>query len=146
MKQILFSTDSNWTGLILRLVLGFIMLPHGAQKLFGAFGGSGFSATMNYFTQTMKIPFAISLLIIFVEFFGSLALIAGLSSKLWAILFINIMTGAITTTCYPNGFFMNWFGNQQGEGYEYHLLIIGICIALIVTGSGAFSVDRLLMK
>jgi putative oxidoreductase len=54
------------------------------------------------------------------------------------------MMGAIITTNYSNGFFMNWFGNQKGEGYEYHLLVIGLCLALLFTGSGFYSVDRLL--
>ena len=144
MKQIIFSTENNWIGLILRLVLGIIMLPHGAQKLFGLFGGYGFTGTMKYFTETIKLPFIIAFLVIGIEFFCSIALIAGFGSRVCAILFIVIMTGAILTINYPNGFFMNWFGNQKGEGYEYHLLIIGICIALLVTGSGKYSIDGLI--
>jgi putative oxidoreductase len=52
------------------------------------------------------------------------------------------MVEAIVTTHLPHGFFMNWFGKQQGEGYEYHLLVIGIAVALLVTGAGKWSVDR----
>jgi len=145
MKQLLFFSDNSWTGLILRLTLGFIMLPHGMQKMFGLFGGSGFKETLNYFTDTMKIPLIVSFLVIAIEFFCSIGLIAGFSSRICALLFLIIMTGAILTTNYNHGFFMNWFGNQKGEGFEYHLLVIGLCIALLVTGSGKYSIDNLLI-
>jgi putative oxidoreductase len=56
------------------------------------------------------------------------------------------MLGAITTSHLPNGFFMNWFGKQQGEGYEYHLLVIGIGLALLMTGAGKWSLDRLIAE
>ena len=144
MKQLIFFTDYGWPGFILRLVIGAVMLPHGIQKLFGLFGGYGFKPTMSYFTDTMKLPWVISLMIILIEFFCSVALIIGFSSRACALLFIIIMLGAIITTNYKFGFFMNWFGNQPGEGYEYHLLVIGMCAALLVTGSGKYSVDGLI--
>ena len=144
MKRMIFFSENNWTGLVLRLTLGFIMLPHGMQKMFGLFGGNGFRATMDYFTDTMKIPFIVSLLIIAIEFFCSIGLIAGFSSRICALLFLVIMTGAILTTNYNHGFFMNWIGNQKGEGFEYHLLVIGQCIALLVTGSGKYSIDNMI--
>jgi putative oxidoreductase len=146
MKELLFETSSNWTGLVLRLTIGLIMLPHGVQKLLGYFGGYGFKGTMNFFTETMKLPWAISFLVIMIEFFGALGLIAGLTSRLWSIGFIFIMIGAITTTNFKNGLFMNWFGNQSGEGYEYHLLIIGLCLSILITGSGRYSLDSLIQK
>jgi putative oxidoreductase len=144
MKQFLFYTDQSWAGMVLRLFAGFIMLPHGLQKMFGLFGGNGFTSTMNYFTDTMKLPWAISFFIIATEMFGAAALIAGFGGRIFALLFIAIMVGAIITTNYKNGFFMNWFGNQPGEGFEYHLLLIGICIALLITGSGRYAIDSLL--
>jgi putative oxidoreductase len=52
------------------------------------------------------------------------------------------MLGAITMVHMPNGFFMNWVGQQKGEGFEYHLLVIGIAAALLVTGGGRWSADR----
>jgi len=146
MKQLLFSTENDWAGFILRITVGAIMFPHGAQKLLGLFGGYGYRATMNFFTETLKLPAFISFLVIMIEFFGAVGLIAGLASKLWALLLIFVMTGAIVTTNYRNGFFMNWFQNQNGEGYEYHLLIIGLCIALLVNGSGKFSLDKWLLQ
>lgn len=144
MKQFLFSADNSLAGLLMRLTLGLLMFPHGAQKMFGLFGGYGFNATMKFFTETLKLPWAISVLVILVECIGALCLVLGFGSKIWALLFIFIMGGAIITTHYTNGFFMNWFGNQQGEGIEYHLLIIGLCLALFVTGSGKLSLDRLI--
>ena len=121
------------------------MFAHGAQKMFGLFGGYGFSATMRYFTETMRLPAIISFLVIATEFICSLSLIAGLAGRLSAAVFIIIMLGAIFSTNYKNGFFMNWFGNQQGEGFEYHLLVIGTCLALLITGSGKYSIDRLIV-
>ena len=142
MKDIILKTSDEWAGLILRLTAGFIMLPHGLQKLVGIFGGYGFKATMAYFTDTLKLPWVISLLVILVECLGSVGLIAGALSRVWAIALIVVMTGAILTTNGQHGLFMNWYGDQNGEGYEYHLLFIGICICILFTGSGRFSVDN----
>jgi putative oxidoreductase len=146
MKELLFNTQHVWTGFILRVTLGIIMFPHGAQKLLGLFGGYGYTATMNFFTGTLRLPAFISFLVIMIEFFGAVGLIAGFVGRLWALLLICIMVGAVVTTNYKNGFFMNWFQNQDGEGYEYHLLVIGMCLALLFTGSGAYSLDRLIQQ
>lgn len=142
----LFQTDDRWTGLILRLTLGLVMFPHGAQKLLGWFGGFGFDGTMGFFTQKMGLPWLIALLIIIGESFGSVALLAGFLTRFTAASLAVIMLGAIALVHLPNGFFMNWFGQQQGEGYEYHLLVIGIAAALVVTGGGKWSVDRTVME
>lgn len=142
----LFQTDNGWTGLILRLTLGLVMFPHGAQKLLGWFGGFGFDGTMGYFTQKMGVPWLIALPIIIGESFGSVALLAGFLTRFTAASLAVIMLGAIALVHLPNGFFMNWFGQQQGEGYEYHLLVIGIAAALLVTGGGKWSVDRTVME
>ena len=145
MKQF-FATDESWSGLILRLTLGLVMFPHGAQKLLGWFGGFGFDGTMGFFTQKMGLPWIIAFLVIMGEFFGSLGLLAGFLTRFTAASFIVIMLGATVTTHWPIGFFMNWFGQQQGEGYEYHLLMIGISLALLITGAGKWSIDRLLVE
>lgn len=142
----LFSTDDSWAGAILRLTLGLVMLPHGAQKLLGMFGGVGFDGTMGYFTQKMGLPWIIGFLVIMGEFFGSLGLLAGLLTRFTAASFIVSMLGAIVTVHLPVGFFMNWSGQQQGEGYEYHLLVIGLAAALLVTGAGRGSVDKLIAE
>ena len=141
-----FATDNGWAGLILRLSLGLVMFPHGAQKMLGWFGGHGFSGTMGFFTGTMHLPWIIAFLVIMGEFFGSLALIAGFFSRFVAASFVIIMLGAIATSHLPHGFFMNWSGQQQGEGYEYHLLVIGMSVALMLTGAGQLSVDRMVAQ
>src|SRR5512146_2453523 len=142
----LFQTDESWTGLILRMTLGVVMFPHGAQKLLGWYGGFGFSGTIRFFTDVMHLPWIIAFLVIIGEFFGSLGLLVGFLTRFSAASLAVIMVGAIVTTHIPHGFFMNWFGKQQGEGYEYHLLVIGIGLALLITGAGTWSVDRLLAK
>jgi putative oxidoreductase len=145
MRQ-LFHTDDSWTGFILRLTLGLVMFPHGAQKLLGWYGGFGFSGTMDFFTGTMHLPWLIAFLVIIGESFGSIALLAGLLTRFTTVSLAVIMLGAITMVHMPNGFFMNWFGKQAGEGYEYHLLVIGISLALLITGAGKWSVDKVLAE
>jgi len=138
-----FQTDDGWTGFILRTTLGMVMFPHGAQKLLGWYGGLGFSGTLSLFTEKMGIPLAVAFLVIVAESLGSLGLLAGLLTRFTAASLAIIMLGAIVMVHLPHGFFMNWFGQQQGEGYEYHLLVIGIAAALLVTGGGRWSVDRI---
>ena len=142
MKSLLFKTNNDWTGLILRLTTGIVLFPHGAQKMLGLFGGYGFSGTIGFFTGTMHLPWLVGFLVIVIEFVGSLSLIAGFASRVWSISIIVLMLDIIFTSHLNNGFFMNWFGNQAGEGYEYHLLVIGLSIATLVQGSGKLSVDE----
>ncbi len=137
-----FQTDDSWAGLILRLTLGIVMFPHGAQKVLGWYGGFGFDGTMGYFTQTLGLPWIIAFLVVIGEFFGSLGLVAGFLTRFSAASIGVIMLGAITMVHLPNGFFMNWFGRQPGEGYEYHLLVLGIAVVLTIIGAGRWSVDQ----
>jgi putative oxidoreductase len=143
MRQ-LFQTDDGWTGLVLRLTLGLVMFPHGAQKLLGLYGGFGFNGTMGFFTQQMGMPWLVAFLVIIGESFGSVALLVGFLTRFTAASFGVIMLGAVTMVHLPHGFFMNWSGKQQGEGYEYHLLVIGIAVALLITGAGRWSADRVI--
>ena len=142
----LFQTNDNFSYWVPRVILGCVFLPHGAQKLFGWFGGFGFTNTMAYFTQTAGLPWIIAFLIVMGESLGSLGLILGFFTRLSALGLICIMVGAIITVHIPNGFFMNWFGKQAGEGFEYHLLVIGMSIPLLVSGGGKYSVDMLIHK
>jgi putative oxidoreductase len=123
-------------------MVGIVIFPHGAQKLFGWFGGFGFTGTMGFFTEQMHIPTVLSFLVIITESLGSMGLIIGFLTRVTAVGIVSIMVGAIWMVHWPNGFFMNWFGNQAGEGFEFHLLVMAISLALIVTGSGKWSVDR----
>jgi putative oxidoreductase len=142
----LFETDEAWTGLILRVMLGVVMFPHGAQKLLGWYGGFGFAGTLGFFTEQMHLPWLVALLVIIGESFGSLGLLIGLLTRFTAASMALIMVGAIGLVHWPNGFFMNWSGKQAGEGYEYHLLVIAICAALVITGAGKWSVDSVIAK
>ena len=118
----LVATDRDVGPLILRLTLALVILPHGLQKTVGWFGGHGFGGTMQYFTETLGIPAFLAFLVILAEVLGPIGLHL------------------------QHGFFMNWGGAQGGEGIEYHLLVLGIVLALLVKGSGALSLDRLLAR
>ena len=144
--QTLFKTDESWAGLILRVVLGGVIFAHGAQKLLGWYGGFGFEGTMGFFTQKMGLPWLVAFLVIIGESIGSLALIAGLLTRFTAASFIVIMLGAIMTVHLPQGFFMNWFGQQTGDGCEFHLLVIGMSLALLVVGGGKWSLDSVIAR
>ncbi len=145
MKEKIFSTNNDWTGLVTRLTIGLIMFPHGAQKVFGWFGGPGFTNEMGFFTDTLHLPWLIAFLVIVTEFLGAVSLIIGFASRFWSIATIILFIGIIFIAHTDNGFFMNWFGNQKGEGYEYHLLVIGLSIATLINGSGKYSVDGTLL-
>ncbi len=142
--HLLLKTDSSTGPLIARLVLGLVMFPHGAQKVLGWFGGNGFTGTMQFFTGTMHIPVLFAFLAIAAEFAGALGLIVGLFSRVAAFGVASVMVVAIFSAHAANGFFMNWFGNQKGEGFEYHLLAIGLALIVIVQGAGKASLDGLI--
>jgi putative oxidoreductase len=142
--SLLFKTNGGSAALIARLMLGIVMFPHGAQKMLGWFGGYGFSGTMSFFTGTMHIPALFAFLAIMAEFAGSLALIAGVLSRVAAFGIASVMTVAILTAHAANGFFMNWYGNQKGEGFEYHLLAIALALIVVIYGAGKASVDAVI--
>ena len=138
--QWLLQTDSGVVGLILRITLTVVMFPHGAQKVLGWFGGHGFRGTMKFLTS-FGIPAIFALLAIAAEFLGPLGLAVGLLTRVAAFGIACVMLVAIVTVHRPYGFFMNWYGNQKGEGFEYHLLVLGVAITLIIVGAGAWSLD-----
>lgn len=144
--QLLFKTNDSFAQLIARLTLGIVMFPHGAQKALGWFGGFGFSGTMNFFTQQMHIPAPLAFLAIAAEFAGSIGLILGCLSRVAALGIGTNMVVAIATVHAPNGFFMNWYGTQKGEGFEYHLLAIGLALIVLFLGAGKASLDRLISR
>jgi putative oxidoreductase len=129
-----------------RLILGGVMFPHAAQKMLGWFGGPGFSGALQGFQEHLGLPSALGVLVILAEFFGSLALILGLLGRVGAACVIAVMVGAIVLVHGSNGFFMNWSGKGPGEGFEYHLLAIGLALPVLVKGSGALSVDNGLVR
>ena len=144
MFQKIIRTSDDKVLTVLRLVLAIVVLPHGAQKVLGWFGGFGFSGTMGFFTQQMHIPAAFAILAIAAEFLGSIGLFLGFLGRIAAFgIAVNFLV-AVYLVHWPNGFFMNWSGQQKGEGIEFFILAIGIAIALMIGGSGAFSIDRTL--
>lgn len=135
-------TADDSAALILRLTLGIVMFPHGAQKALGWFGGGGISGTLEYFSSAFGVPAVLALLVIAAEFLGSIGLIVGLLTRVAAAGIVAVMAGAVAMVHWQVGFFMNWSGAQQGEGFEFHLLAIGIGLALVVLGGGTASLDR----
>jgi putative oxidoreductase len=142
----LFRTENDWALLIARLVLGGLFFIHGSQIAFGWFGGHGFHTTMNSFVQDLGVPAPIVFLVIAAEFAGGGAMVIGLLARLDAFGIICVMVGAISKVHINNGLFMNWEGNQRGEGYEYHLLAIALAAVILIKGAGALSIDRLLTR
>ncbi|HLB34678.1 MAG: hypothetical protein A3F67_10600 [Verrucomicrobia bacterium RIFCSPHIGHO2_12_FULL_41_10] len=140
--HLLTITSSSRSSLILRLTLAIVFFPHGAQKVLGWFGGNGLEASIGFFTGTMGMPYLLALLAIAAEFLAPLALFVGFFTRIAALAIGFEMLVAVLLVHQNNGFFMNWTGKQAGEGFEYHLLIIGISLALIVTGAGRLSIDR----
>src|SRR5438045_3210273 len=145
MKKLLATNSNNVTALIIRLTLGIVIFPHGAQKLLGWFGGYGLSGTMGFLTGMAHLPWILALLVILIEFFGALFLVFGFFTRLAALgMFINFI-GIVITSHLHNGFFMNWTNTPNvGQGFEYHLLVIGMSLALLIAGGGKASLDTAL--
>jgi len=144
MKMKLFKTTESFTPFVIRISLGLVVFPHGAQKLLGWFGGYGFSETMGFFTENVGLPWVIGFLVIILESIGALGLIIGIGTRFFAVSYVFLALGMIFTSHVHNGFFMNWFGNQAGEGYEYFILWIGMAVALLISGGGRYSFDHIL--
>lgn len=144
--QTLFKTNDRVSSLVARLALGLVMFPHGAQKALGWFGGYGFSGTMGFFTGQLHIPALFAFLAIAAEFAGSIGLITGCLSRVAALgIGVNMVVATLLVHG-ANGFFMNWYGNQKGEGFEYHLLALGLAVGVILAGAGKWSIDSVLSR
>ena len=144
MLEKFLSTEPSALLTVARVGLGFVMLPHGAQKLLGWFGGYGFSQTVGFFSS-VGIPTVIGTLIVLAESLGALALILGFGTRLSALGITITMIGAAIFQR-QHGFFMNWFGQQKGEGFEYHILAIALGLILVIGGGGLLSIDGLLSR
>ena len=136
------STNASWSGPVARLVLALVMFPHGAQKALGWFGGYGFAGTLDLFTKHLGLPTPLAAGVILVEFGAPLLLVVGLATRFAALGIAAIMIGAIATVHASQGFFMNWAGTQASEGFEFHLLAIGLACVLLIQGGGRVSLDR----
>jgi putative oxidoreductase len=140
----LLSTEPSVMLLVLRWTLAVVIFPHGAQKALGWFGGHGLKGTMGYFSQ--KFPAPLGLLAVTAEFLGPIGLAVGLLTRVAAFGIACVMIVAALSTHTPHGFFMNWTGKQKGEGFEFHVLALGIAVALILGGAGLWSLDALLTR
>jgi putative oxidoreductase len=138
----LLQTENDYVTMILRVVLGVVYFPHGMQKLLGWFGGPGFGGAMHMFTTNLGIPAVFAFLAIMAEGLGSLGLITGLLTRVAAFGIAVDMIVAVYMLHWQNGFFMNWFGNQKGEGFEFHILVVVIALALMIRGGGKWSIDK----
>lgn len=131
---------------LLRLALAIVVFPHGAQKVLGWFGGFGFAGTYGFLTQQMHVPAALALLVFAVEFLAPIGLFFGLLGRVAAFgIAVDFIVAALKIHI-ANGFFMNWSGQQKGEGIEFFILAIGIALAIMIGGSGAWSIDGLLAR
>ena len=144
MLRKLLTTQKSSVLTVLRVTLGVVMFAHGAQKMLGWFGGKGLDAALHALVPGKYIPVPLAFLAVCAEFFGGLGLIAGLLTRVAALGITGNMIVAVAMVEGHNGFFMNWEGQKQGEGYEYHLLVLAITYALMLKGAGSASIDGLL--
>jgi len=144
--QSLLKTDASLAAMIARLTLAVAFIPHGLQKTVGMLGGYGFEGTMGFFTTQLGLPWIVAFLVIMAESVGAVCLALGFMTRFCALSLAIVLLGAIFMAHLPHGFFMNWFGQQQGEGYEYHILAIGLALSLVVSGGGRCSIDGFLSK
>lgn len=138
----LLSTDASLAPVAARLTLAAVLFPHGAQKLLGWFGGYGYEGTMGFLTGQVGLPYVAALGVVLPEFFGPFLLALGLGTRLVGAGFVALMAGAVATVHAQFGFFMNWSGQAAGEGFEYHLLVIGLGLVVALAGAGRWSLDR----
>jgi putative oxidoreductase len=138
----LFRTSNDLTLTVARLMLSLIFLGHGTQKMFGWFGGLGYSRTLEVFENTMGIPPVLTTMAMVAEVFGGLGLLFGLLTRIAASGVLVVMIVAPLANGLYVRFFMNWTGRNPGEGFEYHLLAIALILVVLVHGGGALSLDR----
>jgi putative oxidoreductase len=140
----LLRTHSDFVLTVLRVVLGVVFFAHGAQQALGWFGGYGFRATVKSFREQMGVPVPLATLAIAAEFLGGMGLIVGLLGRIAALGIAAIMLVAMLKVHGRFGLFLNWFGNQKGHGIEFHLLALAASLAIVLDGSGPWSLDSLL--
>ena len=135
------STDDSTGALALRVPTGLIFAAHGAQKLFGWFGGYGLEGTGQFFASVGLEPAVLlALLAGAAEFFGGLALLAGLLVRPAAAALAFTMVIAIVSVHWSKGFFMS------GGGYEFALALLAASLSLLFSGAGRFSLDGALAR
>lgn len=121
-----------WALLLVRLVLGYTFFLHGAQKVFGWFGGEGLEGFVSWIGK-YGVPVWLAYLAAFSELIGGILLFTGIFSRLGALMVIGVMLGATFLIHWTNGFFI------QNQGYEYTLNLILFAIAILIGGPGKFA-------
>jgi putative oxidoreductase len=144
MLRWIVGTDGDWAVTVVRIVLGVVFFAHGAQKALGWFGGTGLRSTVRIFRDNLHIPVPLAVLSIAAEFLGGLGLIVGLLSRVAALGIAIVMLVALIAVHRRFGFFMNWYGEKEGHGIEYHLLVLALALAVIIRGAGPLSLDEVL--
>ncbi len=140
--DLLLATSWSWPLLVLRLTLGSIFFAHGAQKLFGWWGGLGMRGSVLHFAEDFGIPPAVTVLIALVQGLGGLAVLIGLGARPAAFALAANALGAILTAYGRHGFFMNLTQKPgRRHGIEMHLALLALALAVLVGGGGAFSAD-----
>ncbi|MDY7219817.1 DoxX family protein [Denitrificimonas sp. JX-1] len=135
--QRVLTTDNSLSSLLMRLIAGVIFVAHGAQKLFGSFGGYGLEGTGQWMASIGLEPgYLMALAAGSAEFFGGIALLLGLLTRPAALVLAMTMLVAIITVHLPNGLFMS------NNGYEFGLALLAITIALALNGGGKLSLDH----
>jgi putative oxidoreductase len=138
------AVQSNWravdaAALLVRGVLGFVFVAHGAQKLFGWFGGTGIDGTAGFFRSLgIPAPHFFAVFVGLTEFCGGLLIVAGLLTVAATVALIFDMVVAIATFNGPNGFF------SSNGGWELNFALIGLLGGLGLIGAGAWSLDHVL--
>lgn len=145
MKNIFKTNRQNWSALVARLALALVVFPHGAQKLFGWFGGNGFQGTMGFMTTQGGLPWIVALFVILIESIAALMVLFGFATRIAALGIFGLFAIIALQYHSSNGFFMNWMGNQKGEGIEYFIILLGLALSLIITGGGKASADGALV-
>jgi len=140
----LTGTHADWVVGVARIVLGIIFFAHGAQNMFGWYGGPGLASSMRTFTEHLNLPPTLAFLVIAGELFSGVGLIVGLFTRIAALFIALTMVGAIAIVHFRFGLFLNWFGTKEGHGVEYHLLTIALALVIVVEGAGRVSLDQLL--
>jgi len=141
---LVFATYPSWSHLVVRVGLGIIFFAHGAQKVFGWFGGHGLSATIAGFRQ-MNVPPGATVLAAFIECFGGLAMIVGFLARPSGLGLIGVMLVAVAKVHGRNGFFLNFTMTPgKGHGYEFNLALIAMALSIVIGGAGALSIDRII--
>ncbi len=136
-----FGTSDSLAPTLARLGLGLVMLPHGAQKVLGWFDGPGFAGSYGFLTQ-LGLPGWLAITSIITEFVASVLLILGAFTRFAAFGIFAILASAAALVHWKYGFFMNWTGQKQGEGFEFFLLGLALALVCIIEGGGRASVDR----